>query len=125
MINASKIREILVRYLSDNDAERLQLDFSAAAYNIHKEGEREAIDLVRDVEAKIADFQGGCISRARFQACIRQLAIAPIDNSYIVLMPTSSSANRLFYHASLGFEWAADWAAPESIRFEDKQPASV
>lgn len=125
MVNANQIRQVLADYFSSGNAEKFMLDFSALSYNIHKDGEPEAVALATKVIGKIADLHAGCISLAAFQTSLRGLHLADMTNIYMTSAPTSGSTNSLALQTSLGLRWAVDWLSPSQIRFGDRQSASV
>ena len=107
MISASDIRDVLVRYLSQEDAEKFVRDFSALSYNIHKNGDAEAIGLANEIESKMADLHSGLISLSDFSDFIRALVNPFVMNvSVPVVMMTSGSIN---FAAEVGTAFPA-WA---------------
>ena len=54
MVSANQIREVVSRYVGDNDLQRFVLEFSSLSFNIHKCGSKEAIRLAGDIESKLA-----------------------------------------------------------------------
>jgi len=85
MVSANQIRQIVLSYLSDSDADKFVLSFSAASYNIHKNGNPEAIRLANEVESKLADLRGGFVSKSIFKENLRDL-IKPSANNYVVMV---------------------------------------
>jgi hypothetical protein len=86
MISASQIREVVSGYLSDGDADKFVLNFSALSHNIHKNGDAEAVALAAMIESKMADFHGKFISVADFSDFLRSLINPFVMNISVPVM---------------------------------------
>ncbi len=75
MISASQILAAVAGYLSHNDSDKFVREFSALSYNIHKNGDAEAVALARAIEFKMADLRSGCIQKPSFLIALRQILI--------------------------------------------------
>jgi len=107
MISASQIREVVARYLSQEDAEKFIQDFSDLSYNIHKNGDAEAVALASMIESKMADFHGKFISAADFSDFLRGLINPFVMNiSVPVMISTTGAVN---FAAGVGMAYQA-WA---------------
>src|SRR5438552_10179873 len=85
MVSAGQICEIIRNYVSQGDANKFVLDFSALSYNIHKSRNAEAIRLANEIESKLADLRGGFISKSVFLESLRDL-VKPSANSYVIMV---------------------------------------
>ena len=74
MVSADQIRNSVSDYLLSGDSDSFVLKFAELSFNVHKNGDREAIALVREIEAKISSLQTGCISKPDFQNFLRTIA---------------------------------------------------
>lgn len=94
MVSAGQIREVISRYLSHDDANKLAQEFAAVAYNIHKNGDREAIELARAIEFRMADFSCNCISKPAFLSELRKLIDTSVVSNNRVFAQFSDPVNR-------------------------------
>jgi len=123
MVSAKQIREIVVSYLSSGDADKFVQDFSALAYNIHKNGLPESIRLVAEIDSRRSDFHAGLLSLSAFQDALRKIAEAPSTQLHVSLPEATSSTSGMLIPSRL--DWVVDWAAASSILFGDKRSSSV
>jgi hypothetical protein len=66
MIRASQIREIVSNFLSHGDGDRFVFEFSRLSYNIHKNGDPDAVVIANLIESKMADLNAGGIAKNQF-----------------------------------------------------------
>ena len=90
MISANQIRELVASYLASRDAENFALSFSALSYNIHKNGDPEAIELANQIESKLADLHGGCISQDSFKKALFDMMVESKPGQQIVVVYSSA-----------------------------------
>ena len=94
MVSASQIREVVARYLSDNDSDKFVLEFAALSYNIHTNGDAAAVALARAIEFKMADLRSGCIQKPAFVNALRELVTASPSSNSRVFAQFSDPVNR-------------------------------
>lgn len=123
MVSASQIREVVAMYLSHNDSDRFVLEFSKLSYNIHKDGDAEAVALAQAIEFKMADLRSGCISHANFRDSLRVIATAVGILSYALSYPITTSATNMPTRSVI--DWPVDSVAASSIQFGDRRSALV
>lgn len=122
MISADHLRKIAASYLSDNDADKFVLEFSAVSHNIQQNGDAEALELANEIDRKMADLQSGHISVSSFRDSLRAATELPISNSYEPpLVRTASSTNP---SVNVLQQWGIP-AVVSLIRFGDRRPALV
>lgn len=81
MVFSSEIRKVISDYLSEKNADKFVSNFSVLSYNIHKNGNLEAVRLADEVESKLADRRGGFVSESVLLENLRDL-IKPSANTY-------------------------------------------
>jgi hypothetical protein len=91
MISASQIREVVSRYLANEDAEAFICEFSSLSHNIHKNGDAEAVDLANQIEARMADRHSNKISASEFSEFLRGIVNPFVRNSPVPVVIVSSS----------------------------------
>jgi hypothetical protein len=117
MVSANQIRESVSSYLSHNDAERFVREFAALAYNIHKNGDPEAIDLARAVEFKMADLRSGCIDKPSFLVALWNLIAIPVQSNTRVFAQFCDPVNSPV-QVDPGFQgWAASFGTLPAVVF--------
>ena len=117
MVSASQIREVVAKFLSHNDSDRFVRELAALSYNIHKDGDAEAVALARAIELRMADFRSGCIQKTAFLNSLRQLTETSVASNNRVYAQFSDPVNRLVEVES-GFRgWAASSGTLPSVEF--------
>lgn len=91
MISASQIREVISRYLSSGDAENFIREFSVFSYNIHKNGDSEAVSLANEIEMKMADLHSNKISAPEFFGFLRGVVNPFVRNSPVPVVVMSTA----------------------------------
>jgi hypothetical protein len=119
MISANQIKEVVSTYLSDGNADKFIRELSLTSYNIHKNGDQKAIELVTKIESLLADLHAGFIAKSTFQESLR----STIEPSIVVYSGqiTTGSSNVL---TASTLNWAVDWRG-SLIQFGDRQPSLV
>jgi hypothetical protein len=107
MVSAGQILQVVARYLSQEDAEKFTLEFSALSYNIHKNGDAEAIDLANKIESKMADLHGKFITSSDFSDFLRALVNPFVMNISVPVL--ISTAGPITFAAGVGTAFQA-WA---------------
>jgi hypothetical protein len=90
MVEPNDLLKIVTDYLAHDNADKFVLEFSAASYNIHKNGSPDAIALVNTVESKIAEVHGGCISRDSFKKYLFEMLAESKPSQQIVVVYSGS-----------------------------------
>jgi hypothetical protein len=96
MVFAHQIRGVIADYLSKSiDANKFLEQFSALSYNIHGNGEAEAIRLADSVESYLVDLRAGCIGELEFRSILRDLSHINDVNVFHVPMSFPVSVNHV------------------------------
>jgi hypothetical protein len=101
MVSAKQIRESVLRYVSDNDADKFVRDIGALSHDVHKNGDAEAIELVNKILFKISALHGGLIARAAFNDALVE---AVKENAYVAVSNVFTSSS-MTSALSVGLRW--------------------
>jgi hypothetical protein len=111
MVYAHQIREVVAGYLSkDLDANGFLLRFSALSYNIHNQGDAEAVRLADHIESCLVDLRAGCIKEVQLRSILRELTYSTSANNFYMPVSFPVSVNQYLglekafpeYHVSSG-----------------------
>jgi hypothetical protein len=90
MISANQIRQLLLTYLTDSDADKLVSDFAVLSHDVHRKGDPKALELANKIEFKLAALHSGLISRSEFKAALLE---ATRENVYALDLSVSTAAS--------------------------------
>lgn len=92
-MSAKEIREIISNYLAGGNADKFIKEFAAASYNVHKNADPEAIELVSKVEAKMADLHHGFVLQDSFKKQLFELIanVPPASEKHLVVVYSNSA----------------------------------
>ena len=99
MISANHIRDAAAKYLLHDDPDKFVLELAELSYNIHLNGDAEAIALSRAIEFKMADLRSGCMTLSDFKASLRKIITPEVS------IQAGSTTSII---TGAGLEWSAD-----------------
>jgi hypothetical protein len=96
MVSAGQIRNVVSQFLSHGDAEKFVSEFDALSCGVHKDGNRDALDLANRIESLLADLHVGMISKSIFRDCLRSLCVSYVSDTYhFMAMSFPNSVNSM------------------------------
>ena len=117
MISASQIRKVVAGYLSHKDSDRFVREFAQLSYNIHKNGDAGAVELVRAIDFKMADLRSGCIEEKVFFSGLRELISVSYESNNHVFAKFCDPVNRQL-QADPAFQgWSVSSGTSPSVVF--------
>ena|ERR1700733_10030640 len=92
MISANQIREVISGFLEHGDVDRFVLEFSKVSFDIRRRGTAAAADLVKTVEAKLAEAYVGHLSVTSMRGALEDIG-KPAAVGYYYLNASAFSSN--------------------------------
>jgi|HubBroStandDraft_2_1064218.scaffolds.fasta_scaffold02432_8 hypothetical protein len=87
MVSANQIRQLVLNYLSDSDADKFMSKFASLSHNVHQSDDPEAMELANKIEFKMSALQSGLLSRDAFRDALLD---AVKGNRYAVISNVST-----------------------------------
>jgi hypothetical protein len=85
MVYARQIREVAAIYGNQGmSSDQFVEKFSALAYNIHKNGDPEAIRLVDRIQSMMIDVRSGCMAEPQLRSLLRDVAATAPANAFVI-----------------------------------------
>lgn len=117
MISVQKIRELVSAYLSDSDDDKFAIGVGLLSGDVFQSRDKEAIDLMNEIEFKMTALHSGMISYVLFIEYLRQV-VAQNAYTFSTNVYTATSASPFFnphlaWGAAAG-SWASQIACKQS-----------
>lgn len=104
MISANQIRQLILNYLADSDADKFVSEFAVLSHNIHRDGEPAALELANKIEFKLAALHSGLMSHPELKTVLLD---AVKENAYLPVISISTAAS-----ISSAFNAHLSWGLP-------------
>jgi hypothetical protein len=104
MVSANQIRQLVLGFLSDDDADKFVLAFASLSHNIHRCDDVAARDLATQIDFKLSALSSGLLSREGFRLALLD---AVTENRYAAVVYVSTAASVVALSSALRLDLGA------------------